>query len=376
VKGQNDQVLQYYNQALMYSSGKGVAHTLARRAAFFLSTDEHKLAVRDLNIALEYGGLETELLDFLLTHHTQDEEEIRAKNEASIDNALNAMKNAAPLDVQNATASDISKWAEEIRENLSKASKLRNNDPGSRKIKDDILKNIINSVKQAGKETNLDENIELEELEVPQLTEKNPLCPAFSEAASIAFDPEKGRIVRARRPIKAGEIICVDDPTCAMLCPDNKDSINSHCLTCFRFTKAPLPCDNCCSVVYCSKKCKDLANQSFHKYECQLKLYELFEHEGREIFSLFMALRAVTQKPLKYFTENQKEIEKFLDLEEPTFPFPGRAYQSSDYRALCNLMTHVTDIDDDIAVKNSVLSVFFLRFLQTAGYFGRTGNLL
>ena len=56
------------------------------------------------------------------------------------------------------------------------------------------------------------------------------------------------------------------------------------------------------------------------------------------------------------------------------FPFPGRAYQSSDYRALANLMTHVTDIDPDIAVKNAVLAVFFLRFLKKAGYF-RSGNI-
>ena len=28
-----------------------------------------------------------------------------------------------------------------------------------------------------------------------------------------------------------------------------------------------------------------------------------------------MGLRAVTQKPIQYFTDNQKEIEKFLELE-------------------------------------------------------------
>ena len=36
-------------------------------------------------------------------------------------------------------------------------------------------------------------------------------------------------------------------------------------------------------------------------------------------------------------------------------------------------MTHVTDIDPDVAVKNAVLSVFFLRFLKKAGYF-RSGE--
>ena len=106
------------------------------------------------------------------------------------------------------------------------------------------------------------------------------------------------------------------------------------------------------------------------RYECQMKIYELFEHEGREVFGLFMALRAVTQKPLQYFTENRKELEKFLDQFDPIHPMPGRAYLSNDYRALVNLGTHAYDLDDDITIKNSVLSVFFVRFLKFAGYFG------
>ena len=127
-------------------------------------------------------------------------------------------------------------------------------------------------------------------------------------------------------------------------------------------------------MVFCSKKCKSSAIAGFHKFECQLKLYELFEHEKPEIFSLFMALRAITQKPIQYFTENQQEIEKFLELDEPKFPFPGRAYNSEDYRALANLMTHVNDLDEHVLMKNSVLSVFFLRFLKTVGFFGRTAE--
>ena len=87
----------------------------------------------------------------------------------------------------------------------------------------------------------------------------------------------------------------MDDPSVSMLCPDIKENIKNHCLHCFRATKAPLPCDvrskrelfyfdlicpqNCCSVVFCSRKCKSEANESYHKMECQMKLYEMFEHE-------------------------------------------------------------------------------------------------
>ena len=75
-----------YNEAVTFSSGKGLAHTLARRAGFLLQTGEHMLALRDLHLggrinrrnkylrgtihsALEYGCLENELLDGLMDHH-------------------------------------------------------------------------------------------------------------------------------------------------------------------------------------------------------------------------------------------------------------------------------------------------------------------
>ena len=37
-----------YNEAVTFSSGKGLAHTLAMRAGFLLQTQEHMLALRDL----------------------------------------------------------------------------------------------------------------------------------------------------------------------------------------------------------------------------------------------------------------------------------------------------------------------------------------
>ena len=35
---------------MTFSSGKGLAHTLARRAGFLLQTGEHMLALRDLHL--------------------------------------------------------------------------------------------------------------------------------------------------------------------------------------------------------------------------------------------------------------------------------------------------------------------------------------
>ena len=53
----------------------------------------------------------------------------------------------------------------------------------------------------------------------------------------------KSNQVQTRQNFQAGEIICVDDPVCSMLCPDDKKGVTSHCNSCFRHTRAPLPCD-------------------------------------------------------------------------------------------------------------------------------------
>ena len=100
--------------------------------------------------------------------HTEDEEKARTQDQDKIDTAVETMRNAK-FEMKNASAGDISKWADDIRDNLSKALKLKRNTPSSKKIKDDILKNIIASIRKASEESNLDDNLEIQELEVPKM---------------------------------------------------------------------------------------------------------------------------------------------------------------------------------------------------------------
>ena len=115
--------------------------------------------------------METELLDFLMMLHTEDEEAARKREENKMDTAIETMRNAK-CDMQNASAADIAKWADDIRQNLTKALKMKQG-PGSKKVKDDILKNIIQTIKNASEESKLDENLEIQELEVPKMKGRN-----------------------------------------------------------------------------------------------------------------------------------------------------------------------------------------------------------
>ena len=85
----------------------------------------------------------------------------------------------------------------------------------------------------------------------------------------------------------------------------------------------------------------------------------------------FLALRTLTQKNLSFFLEHQDTLQELLEQEEPLHPLlgPGRPYESLDYTTLMNLVTHAANRPEDIEMRNTVIAVYLLRFLQHGRYF-------
>ena len=121
-------------------------------------------------------------------------------------------------------------------------------------------------------------------------------------------------------------------------------------------------------MVFCSVECREAA-RDYHQYECEMRLYELLPLEGKEMFGYFLALRLITQRPLQYFLDQREMFEAFFDLDEPLNIEHESVYKDEDYKNLMNLTTHINDMPDSLTLKNSVISVFFLRFLQHGKYF-------
>ena len=61
-----------------------------------------------------------------------------------------------------------------------------------------------------------------------------------------------------------------------------------------------------------------------------MRLYELIPLEGKEMFGYFLALRAITQKPLKYFLDEKEVFENFFDLDEPLEVSVEKVYEDDE----------------------------------------------
>ena len=94
----------------------------------------------------------------------------------------------------------------------------------------------------------------------------NEQVPAFSDCVEITWREGRGRYGVARRDLLPGTLL-LEEP--ALASRINKELSAEYCDGCLaRAALRPVPC-RLCSVVYCSKLCRDKAWDSYHRWECR-----------------------------------------------------------------------------------------------------------
>ncbi|KAJ6633064.1 SET and MYND domain-containing protein 4, partial [Pseudolycoriella hygida] len=181
---------------------------------------------------------------------------------------------------------------------------------------------------------------------------------------SVEFDynPIEGRFAKARKDIKLGEEILVENPHCAMLL---EKFSKSHCQQCFKRSAAPLPCKNCSNVIFCSVECRDKATSTYHRFECGI--LKLLWNSGSSI-NCHMALRIMSQKSLKYFREMQNQLMDGFKFED-TLNLPY-----TDYRKVFNLVRHEHLRSDTNFFQYTVMAYFLTLCLKISSFFDEADN--
>lgn len=120
-----------------------------------------------------------------------------------------------------------------------------------------------------------------------------------------------------------------------------------------------MPCPKCPNVIFCSEKCLDTAQKSYHGYECHI--LPLIWKSGCSI-TCQIALRMITQNNKEYFTSIYKDLE-----EKPTGP-----YKTNDYRNIFHLVSHEEKRTKQDILHRTEMTTFLVKLLELSGYF--TGN--
>ncbi|KAG5667579.1 hypothetical protein PVAND_015556 [Polypedilum vanderplanki] len=152
---------------------------------------------------------------------------------------------------------------------------------------------------------------------------------------------DAGKFFVSNGSIETGETLLVESAKCACLYPKN---CGTHCYHCFTRLLAPIGCSSCSSVAFCSINCRDIACNSYHKFECHF--FDLLIGSGMSILC-HIALKMITMHgtPEKALEAGEKLTKTFC--------------------------TNSTMRDGEDFFKRCLMASFLLRCLQQSQFFGR-----
>lgn len=182
----------------------------------------------------------------------------------------------------------------------------------------------------------------------------------LSDTLTFDYNESEGRFAKAAKDIKLGTYLVQEKPHVACLLQIYSQS---HCQLCFKRTDIPIACKQCADVIFCSTKCRDDAWNTFHRHECGIMLH--LWNSGASI-TCQMALRAISQKSLKYFVDIKGELEELRN--RPDYAKTDN-YPHDDYRRVFNLVTHEKNRTFEDIFHRIVMASFLTHCLQLGGFF-------
>ena len=203
--------------------------------------------------------------------------------------------------------------------------------------------------------------------------ELNETVPAFSSCVEILWEEGRGRYGVATRDLLPGTELLQERPLAAKLKAEHRGEYCDHCLT--RTALRPVPC-RACSVVYCSRACRDTAGRTYHRWECGGTVSQAWDLVNQQFCAGQTRLR-LTQVQLCYRLMVQRDPD-FWRLHQADLlrgdnqrGSGGRQFPAEDYHSFFSLVSHRERLGQTVLQPILAAVAVMLTCLQLCGYLGQ-----
>lgn len=188
----------------------------------------------------------------------------------------------------------------------------------------------------------------------------NEVVVKASSAVKLCNNADsRGRHLLAQHKIKAGDVLIVEKPYAAVLLPD---SSLTHCHSCFVKVSSPIPCAFCCTVQYCSQKCREIAWNLHHWVECQ---YMTLLHS---VGIAHLSLRIILVTGLRNLLDfKSKKLDSVCPKKTAGLTEAGQ--YDVNYLSVYMLMAHSSDMLAEDLLQYAMTAALLLHILDHAGWF-------
>lgn len=183
-----------------------------------------------------------------------------------------------------------------------------------------------------------------------------------SAKVRVLYNNVAGRHIVAGQDIKIGDVLVVDRPFATVLFPC---FYKTHCYHCFAQVSVPIPCLQCCTIVFCSRQCRDASWTKFHQYECQF--FALLDTSTCAKIG-HLAIRLLMVLGLSHALEYLKRREEQVSPSPELVGINGDGIYCSDYDSIYDMATHSDHRPSDQLFDFSIVSCLLMKVLQLSGY--------
>ncbi|XP_063696192.1 SET and MYND domain-containing protein DDB_G0284059-like [Culicoides brevitarsis] len=182
------------------------------------------------------------------------------------------------------------------------------------------------------------------------MPEDNYINPGYK----FDYTERTGRYAVCTKDLDVGTLLLSETPFCSVVLEKYSQT---HCQVCYVRPIAPVACDRCADIIFCSDKCK--SNATFHQFECGI-LKTFWKSKASVTCHLSMRMMAVY--PLSFFLEIRPDLERKMSNAEVD------ALQSRDYRKAYSLVTHEEGRTPEEMFHRTLMAKFLLNCLVKKGY--------
>lgn len=195
--------------------------------------------------------------------------------------------------------------------------------------------------------------------------------PYIADCLEMRQSPEEGRFICTKRDLVVGDLVATDEPFCSTLLAA---MCYIRCATCKSENDLTLiPCERCCSAMFCSPECRQQAMNTFHKYECPVidLLYTIFNKIhgiALRVCLTVLDLFPNVEELITFCQNPDNQNCSVFDLDYSNFS------KREHYRAIHGLVTnqHLRSISDIFqrSVVCAVLKHFMINYTPLKDYLG------
>ena len=183
----------------------------------------------------------------------------------------------------------------------------------------------------------------------------------LSSAVDVNANEKRGRHLTSNRELKPGDVIVSETPFTSVL---GVEYFGNHCYQCLSLVRAPIPCVQCSSVVYCSSACQKKSWEDHHSYECSCMALLSRVWCGRLGHLVARVVMKVGWRNIVNYAKSYNEDKGDGSISG----CDSAGLYRGDYHSVYNLVANMDQRTPECLFDFAVFGVFLLKALQCMRY--------